>query len=72
MIRNQLFLQKPWTFPVLTTIGAAGGLIYTKSYGNLPKTFSLAEYFGIFLMIVAIFNLIFFWALKRTKDKLKP
>ena len=53
----------------MTTIGAAGGLVYTKYYANLPVTFSLGAYVGMFLAIVAIFNLVFFWALKRTREK---
>ena len=69
MIKNQLFLKKPWSFTVMTVVGVFFGLVYANNSG---LTFSFVANAAIFLAIVAVFNTLFFLALRRTRNQTPP
>lgn len=69
MIKNQLFLKKPWTFTVMTAVGALFGILYANNSG---LTFSLAANAAMFIAIVAVFNTLFFLSLRRTRNQTPP
>jgi len=69
MIRNQLFLKKPWSFTVITVAGAFFGLLYANAS---RFTFSFTTNAAMFITIVAVLNTLFFFALRRTRQRTPP
>jgi hypothetical protein len=64
IVRNQLFLRRPWLVPVYSIIGAGVGLWYA----NAPLTlFTLSLASGLVIAISAWF----FWSLKQTRENQK-
>jgi uncharacterized membrane protein AbrB (regulator of aidB expression) len=65
-IRNQIFLKRPWLFPIFSVIGGCIGLF------NRPKELSNTAVMSIFLVVIIVINTWFFISLWRTTRERKP
>jgi hypothetical protein len=65
-IRNQLFLKRPWLFPILTVLGGAIPLF------NKRKELSFTLEVSLFLVVIIVINAWFFISLRRTTREQKP
>jgi hypothetical protein len=64
-IKNPVLLKRPWLFPVCTTLGAA--FVFRQGID-----ISLTIKGAVFLVIVVAFDIVFFLALKRTRQNQNP
>jgi len=69
MIKNQLFLKKPWMFTVMTAVGGFFGILYANNSG---LAFGFVANAAMFIAILVIFNTLFFLALRRTRNQPRP
>ena len=65
-IKNQLFLKKPWLFPILSVIGVALALLTNSGEG-----LSLQTKVAIGGAVILSANVWFFWALAGRKRGLR-
>jgi hypothetical protein len=64
-IRNQVFLKRPWLFPVFSTIGAASVFFQGPAVSPTIKI-------AIFFVVLVLLNAFFFAALRRTQRNQDP
>jgi hypothetical protein len=62
IVRNQLFLTRPWLVPIYSIIGAGLGLWFASPGG--VSVIALAIAAGV----VSAVNMWFFWSLKQTRE----
>lgn len=62
MIKNQVFLKRPWLFAVFTVIGASYIFLPVNNLGTMTRIL-------VFVGTVVVLNAWFLLSLKRTRKK---